>query len=423
MYITRNIEKTIIDTSKQFACITMYGARQVGKSTMIKKLFGDKFAYVTFDDFNARGLAKRNPKMFLETYEYPIIIDEVQKVPEILDEIKIIIDNKKYEWLNSGKASELLFILTGSNQFELQDKIVESLAGRTAIFNLSSLSLIEQNPKVTKGFFNPDLNVLKQKQKENGIKYYTRKEIFEYIFRGGMPEYVSNSIDRNEFFSSYLSTYIEKDVKSIINADSEYIFLQFISYVAFKTGCQVNYDDISRNIGIDVKTVKKWLSILKTSGIITIIEPYLKNRSNRVIKTPKLYFMDTGLCSYLCRWNDAKQLEESQMAGAFYETYVISEIIKSFYNDGIDPFLVPNYKPYYYRDKDGNEVDLIIESIDGIYPIEIKKGINPVSFNKIFNYLKKYDINVLTGLVIDSCERIMPINEEVYYCPIPLIGL
>lgn len=423
MYIKRNIENSILNAANQFACITIYGSRQVGKSTMIKHLFSDKFSYVTLDDINARGLAKKDPKLFLETYEYPIIIDEIQKVPELLSEIKIIIDNKKYEWLEKNQKSELLYILTGSNQFELQDKITESLAGRTAIFNMASFSFNELNFKKTFGIFNPNIKILMEKEKNNKLKYFNRKEIFEFIYNGGMPEYVINELDRDYFFSSYLNTYIEKDVKTVINSSNEYSFLQFISYVAFRTGCQINYDDISRAVGVDAKTIKKWLSILETSGIITILEPFAKNKSDRVIKTPKLYFMDTGLCAYLCKWNSPKQLEESQMAGNFYETFVVSEIIKSYYNAGFNPKSISNNRLYYYRDKDGAEIDLVIETVEGIYPIEIKKGINPVSSNKNFNVLKKYGYNVLTGLVIDSREGIFPVNREVYYCPVSLIGL
>ena len=199
-------------------------------------------------------------------------------------------------------------------------------------------------------------------------------------------------MDRDYFFSSYLNTYIEKDVKTVIDSSNEYSFLQFISYAAFRTWCQINYDDISRAVGVDAKTIKKWLSILETSGIITILEPFAKNKLDRIIKTPKLYFMDTGLCAYLCKWNSPKQLEESQMAGNFYETFVVSEIIKSYYNAGFNPKSISNNHLYYYRDKDGAEIDLVIEAVEGIYPIEIKKGINPVSSNKNFNVLKKYGI-------------------------------
>ena len=234
-----------------------------------------------------------------------------------------------------------------------------------------------------------------------------------------MPEYIVNNKDRDLFFSSYIKTYIEKDVRRLLSADNETTFLNFLSYIALRTACQVNYSDISNAIGVDVRTVKKWISILCTSGIIILLDPYMKNVSDRIVKTSKLYFMDTGLCAYLCKWPNSEMLENGVMNGAFYETYVVSEIIKSYYNSNQQM----NLNLYYYRDRDQKEVDLIIESIEGIYTLEIKKGINPVNSKKNFDFLKKYGKNILTGLVIDSCEKIFPINEKVYYCPISLIGL
>lgn len=194
--------------------------------------------------------------------------------------------------------------------------------------------------------------------------------------------------------------------------------MNFMKYVALRSGCQLDYAEISRSVGIDARTVKSWISILNTSGIIVLLQPYAANLSDRVIKNPKLYFMDTGLCTYLCGMPSASILEKSTFAGAFYETYVISEIIKSYFNGYKD---ISNI--YYYRDKDQHEVDLIIEGFDSIHPIEIKKGINPVSSRKKFTVLKKYKKPVKTGLVIDSSDQISPINEEVYYCPLDIIGI
>lgn len=419
MLIKRDIEDTIIKCSKEFACITIYGARQVGKSTVLEMIFKDKYNIVTLDDTLNLDLAKKNPKLFLETYHWPLIIDEIQKAPELLPEIKILIDKQKFYWNSNNLPYELMFILTGSNQFDLQQAVSESLAGRTAILNLASLSYNEIRKSNNHNAFNPNINILKQKEKDFKPPYRTRKEIFNDIFKGGMPEYIVNNKDRDLFFSSYIKTYIEKDVRRLLSADNETTFLNFLSYIALRTACQVNYSDISNAIGIDVRTVKKWISILCTSGIIILLDPYMKNASDRIVKTSKLYFMDTGLCAYLCKWPNSEMLENGVMNGAFYETYVVSEIIKSYYNSNQQM----NLNLYYYRDRDQKEVDLIIESIEGIYPIEIKKGINPVNSKKNFDVLKKYGKNIMTGLVIDSCEKIFPINEKVYYCPISLIGL
>ena len=415
MYLKRNIEPLLTQASKEFCCITIYGSRQVGKETLVKNLFGD-FNFISLDDFDNLSLALSNPKLFLESNPTPLIIDEIQKAPNLLPFIKQIIDEYKFQHLDDGK-NELLFVLTGSNQFQLKHAVTESLAGRTAIFHLSSLSFSEIKEYPENNLFSPDVNILLKKQCNKYNR--SRKEIFEDIFKGGMPEYINKNINRETFFNSYVQTYLERDVKELINSSNLVTFNNFLKYIALRTASQVDYTDISNAIGINTKTVKEWLSILESSGIIIFLEPYMKNASNRIVKTPKLYFMDTGLCAYLCKWPNAEMLENGVMNGAFYETYVVSEMIKNYSNHGLDPF---EYI-YYYRDRDQKEVDLIIETIEGIYPIEIKKGINPVSSKKSFSFLSKYNKPLLNGLVIDSCDRIMPINENIYYCPIAMIGL
>lgn len=417
MYIKRDIDEKIIEASQQFASITVYGSRQVGKLTLIRKIFPE-IEYVTLDDIEVRSYAISNPKEFLKYYGKPLIIDEIQKAPKLLEYIKIEIDEMKKNCLMNNEKTKLLYILSGSNQFELQEAITESLAGRTCVFNLASLSYNEIKQRTSHSSFNPDIAILREKERNLNNGYRSRKEIFEDIMIGGMPDYVVNKVNRDMFFKSYITTYIEKDVRKVISADKETTFVNFMKYVALRTGCQLDCVEISRSIGIDARTVKSWIAILETSGIIKLLQPYTKNVSNRVIKTPKLYFMDTGLCAYLCGMPSAEILEKSAFAGAFYETYVVSEIIKSYYN---------NYKDtsnlYYYRDRDQYEVDLIIEDYDSIYPIEIKKGINPVSNNKNFKVLEKYKKNINIGLVIDSSNKVFPINDKVYYCPIDIIGL
>ena len=417
MYIKRDIEEKIIEASQQFASITVYGSRQVGKSTLIEKIF-PKIEYVTLDDIEVRSYAISNPKEFLKYYGKPLIIDEIQKAPKLLEYIKIEIDEMKKNCLKNNEKTKLLYILSGSNQFELQEAITESLAGRTCVFNLASLSYNEIKQRTSHSSFNPDIAILREKERNLNNEYRSRKEIFEDIMIGGMPDYVVNKVNRDMFFKSYITTYIEKDVRKVISADKETTFVNFMKYVALRTGCQLDCVEISRSIGIDARTVKSWIAILETSGIIKLLQPYTKNVSDRIVKTPKLYFMDTGLCAYLCGMPSAEILEKSAFAGAFYETYVVSEIVKSYYN---------NYKNtsnlYYYRDRDQYEVDLIIEDYDSIYPIEIKKGINPVSNNKNFKVLEKYKKNINIGLVIDSSNKVFPINDKVYYCPIDIIGL
>lgn len=416
MYIKRAVEKTLVDISKSFPCIVVYGPRQVGKSTTVNRIFGDKFKTVTLDDIDDRSLAQSNPKIFLETYGWPLIIDEIQKVPSLLDEIKKQIDNQRLYWLKNNKKRKLMYVLTGSNRFELQQGISDSLAGRCGVVEMASFSQVEKN-EISAHFFTPKIDKLIKLEQLSKLKYKTRKQIFEEIFNGGMPDIYTEVSEREVYFKSYVATYIEKDVKKMISATSEMQFRNFMSIVALRTASELHYDMIASNVGIDVKTCKKWLSILETSGIIYILQPYMANISNRIIKAPKLYFMDTGLCAYLCKWPNADMLEKCAMAGAFFETYVVSELIKNFYAFNKDPkqFL------FYYRDTDQKEIDLLYVEENSVCPIEIKKGIAPKKATKNFNVLNKYNLNILPGLVIDTCEKIRPINENAYYFPVFLL--
>lgn len=420
MYCTRTIEKKINSVKDQFAAITIYGARQVGKSTVVDHIFGDHIKSVSLDDLEERTLANDNPKLFLESHPWPLIIDEIQKGAPLLEQIKIKIDDEKKICLRENRKVPLMYILTGSNQFELQKVVSESLSGRTAILNMSSLANNEIEG-YEGSLFDPRIEKIKEKYHSLDYKkmYRTRKEIFEKIFKGGMPDYIVNNVDRTTFFSSYIKTYMERDVMKLISVDKESDFLKFLDYMALRTAQQLNYDDIARTVGIDSRTVKNWISILITSGIAITLEPYAKNLSDRVSKMEKFYFLDTGLCAYLCKWPNAEMLEKGVMAGAFYETYVISELIKSYINSGED--YRQNF--YYYRDKDKKEADLIIEGPDSIYPIEIKKGINPVNSSFNFKFLEKYGKKVMDGLVIDSREDLFPINEHNWYLPIYMVGI
>ncbi len=420
MYLTRTIESKINYIKDEYAAITIYGARQVGKSTMVDNLFGKNMKSVSLYDLEKRALANSNPKLFLETYHWPIIIDEIQKATPLLDAIKSIIDEEKLRCLKENTKVPLMYVLTGSNQFELQETIADSLAGRTAIFTMSSLSNNEIE-KIKGRIFNPHLEIIKEKYISLDAKkiYRTRKQIFEKIFKGGMPEYVLNNMDRATYFNSYISTYLEKDVKKVIAADKERDFLRFLDFMALRTAQQLNYEDISRNVGVDVRTIKKWISILTTSGIAITLGAYARNLSNRVTKMEKFYFLDTGLCAYLCKWPNAEMLENGPLSSAFYETYVVSEIIKSYMNAGEDF----RKNIYYYSDRDNKEADLIIEFSDHICPIEIKKGIQPVNSKFNFDYLKKYGKPISKGIVIDSREDLFPINENNWYCPIYMIGI
>ena len=418
MYINRNAEEMIVKTAESFPCIVIYGPRQVGKSTTIDHLFGEKYRKVTLDDLDDRNLAIQNPKLFLETYGWPLIIDEIQKAPLLLDGIKKIIDEQRLIWLKENRPRELMYILTGSNRFELQEGISESLAGRCGVIDMASLSQSEKYGKEG-NLFQPEINTLLERERELTDAVRSRKRVFQDLFQGGMPDIVTGVSQREAYFKSYISTYLEKDVRKLIAASSEMQFRNFLSILSLRTAQELHYDQIAATVGIDVKTCKKWISILETSGLIYILQPYMANISNRIIKAPKLYFMDTGLCAYLCKWPNAEMLEACAMSGAFFETYVVSEMVKNAYVHNRDPkeFL------FYYRDIDQKEIDLLYVKENTLYPIEIKKSDSPKKPTKNFGILEKYHMPVGTGLIIDTCDRMRPLNENAWYYPVSILGM
>ena len=417
MYIKRTVENVIDETSKSFPCIVIYGARQVGKSTTVDHLFGERYQYVTLDDADDQMLAISNPKLFLETYAWPLVIDEIQKAPELMGEIKKKIDSQRLIWTRENKKRELMYILTGSNRFELQQGISESLAGRCGIIDMSSFSQVEKYGEEGH-LFDPSIKALLANEKRTKIKYRTRAQIYSDIFTGGMPDIVTGNSDREQYYRADVSTYIEKDVRKLISASSETQFRNFVSLAALRTAQELHYDEIAGNAGIDVRTCKRWISILETAGIIYLLQPYMSNISSRVIKSPKLYFLDTGLCAYLCKWPNPEMLEKCAMSGAFFETYVVSEMVKNFYAYNKDP----KESLFYYRDKDQKEIDLLYVSQGKVFPIEIKKSISPVKATKNFDVLSKYRLDIQPGLVIDNCDKIRPINEKAYYYPVYMLG-
>lgn len=413
MYIKRNMEKTIKEIAVKFPVVVLTGARQVGKSTLLQMIKDNDMNYVTLDDLDARNLALSDPKYFLEQYSYPLLIDEVQYAPNLLPYIKMIVDEQRLQNLKNNKQNKPLFWLTGSQQFKIMKDVSESLAGRIGVLNLYSLSLSEIN-QIDSNLFQPKIEELKKK---NLNIHKDSKEIFEIIFNGGMPSVVTNSIDRNNYFSSYINTYIERDVKQLLNVGKTIEFYNFMQYIAVRTAQEVNYSTIANEIGVDSKTIKNWISILESSGIIYLLQPYHSNVSNRIIKSPKLYFMDAGLCSYLAKYPNPETLEIGALSGAIFETFVVSEIIKNFTNNGIDPKMFL----YYYRDKDQKEIDLVYVEGDILYPIEIKKGISPNNPDKNFEVLKKYSTNVRTGIVLCMTNKLQPISKNCWLVPVEYI--
>ena len=363
-----------------------------------------------------RALAIEDPELFLRTYEMPLVIDEFQYAPNLLSYIKIIVDNKRLENLKNNKVKcNGLFYLTGSQAFETMENVTESLAGRISILDLNGLTNREIE-NMENELFIPDIEILKKKKK---TKIESTIEVFEKIIKGSYPElYKNKDIDRNQYFETYIRTYIERDIRQLINVQDEIKFLKFISNVAVRTGQELNISDICNGIGITNATAEKWLSILTNTGIVYLLQPYSNNNIARIVKKPKVYFMDTGLACYLAGYMDATTLEKSAYNGAIFETYIVSEIIKSFINNGLD---AKKYL-YYYRDNNGKEIDLLIIKNNKVYPIEIKKSANlGKEAIKNFNVIEKFGLEIGNGGVICMKNELFPIDKNNNYIPIELI--
>ena len=408
MYIKRHLEDIVTRYSMQYPVVMVCGQRQVGKSTMLYHIKESTRTYVTLDDVNARRLAETDPGLFFETYMPPVLIDEFQRVPDLLLEIKKITDRLSLE----GKDNSGLFWLTGSQKFSMMKGVSESLAGRVAIFDLSGLSSAEIEGKEPWEFF-PQVDVLKTRVK--GLPPVTLNGVFGKIIKGGMPKVIASDIDNDRYYSDYVNTYIEKDIRDYAHIGKIHEFTDFLIYMAAHTSQELIYSKISSEIGISAPTAKEWVSLLESSGIIYILRPYFNNITKRLIKTPKMYFMDTGLAAWLTRWPDALTLANGAMSGAFFETYVVTEIVKSFLNAGHQPAL------YYYRDMDQKEIDLVIVREGKIWPVEIKKSTSPNHPDKNFKTLERFGMEVAPGIVLCLSDQLIPINRGAWLCPVSVL--
>lgn len=408
MYIQRHLEKQILETSRYYPVVMVCGQRQVGKSTMLNHIKEPERRYVTLDDGNARRLAATDPALFFETYGYPLLIDEFQRVPSILLEMKKIVDQKALD----GEDNNGMFWLTGSQKFHMMRGVSESLAGRVAIFDMAGLSAAEKEGRPA-ALFHPDLDSIRER-----LKYSRSKnvhEVYEDIFRGGMPKLCATDLDRDRFYMDYINTYIERDIKDLAQVGKLNEFYDFLVFMAARTGQELKYDEIAGAIGVSAPTAKSWVSILERSGVVFILRPWYSNITRRLVKTPKVYFMDTGLAAYLCRWPSAETLENGAMDGAFLETHVVTEIVKSYYNAGKPVDL------FYYRDIDKKEIDLLIAEGDKIYPIEIKKSKEPSKPDKNFGVLAQFKMDVQPGIILCMSDELIPYNRGSWYCPVSVL--
>jgi len=394
----RTMAKVLKQVSDSFPVILVTGPRQVGKTTLLEMCASDNMKYVSLDDLDVRSLAQNDPGLFIQTYTPPVIIDEIQYAPELFSYIKIVADRER----KNG-----LFWLTGSQKFHLMKGITESLAGRVAVLDLLGLSNAEINSKGE--YSKPFLPTNEIGTTENNKVM----EVFREIWLGSFPRVIDNPDARDIFYRSYVQTYIQRDVKDILNITDEITFHKFLGAIAARTGQLLNYTDVARDIGIDNKTVKAWLSVLEASGLVYLLYPYHTNVTKRIIKTPKLYFLDTGLCAYLTKWTTPEALEAGAMSGAIFETYVVSEILKSYWHNGQEANL------YFYRDTDQKEVDLLIEANNILYPVEIKKTATPSkTATKNFDVLQKLDKKIGKGTVICLTEKNIPLSSEVIAIPV-----
>lgn len=408
MYIKRQLESEVLRASRNYPVIMVCGQRQVGKSTMLNHIKEADRKYVTFDDINARRLAETDVGLFFETYGTKLLIDEFQRVPSILLEMKRIVDEKAL----NGENNSGMFWLTGSQKFQMMQNVSESLAGRVAVFDMASLSNAEIEGRQAH-CFSPEIEKLKELSQDVAKKDI--HQIYRNIFRGGMPKLITSDIERDRYYADYVNTYLERDIKDLSQVGKLSEFYDFLVLIAAKTAQELKYDEIAKAIGVSAPTIKNWISILERSGVIVILHPYASTLSNRLVKTPKLYFMDTGLCAYLCRWPTAETLENGAMDGAFLETYVVTEIIKNYYNSGKPSDL------YYYRDIDKKEIDLLIEKGNKLYPIEIKKAKNPAHADKNFDVLKVFKKEIEPGIIFCMSDELIPYSRNAWLCPISLI--
>ena len=404
MYIQRTLEKTIKRASRFFPVVLINGPRQVGKTTVFENCEAKSRNYVSLDIIELQEQAKQDPQRFLEKYRTPLLIDEIQYAPELLRYIKAIVDREKKKGM---------YWITGSQQFNLMANVTESLAGRVGILNLQGFSQSEKDLIPDTVPFLPAKKLLTAKEKNNKKS----KNIFHCIWKGSFPAvFTGKDKDWDLFYSSYLQTYIERDVKQIINTSNELLFLNFLKVLAARTSQLLNYANIACEVGINETTVKSWLSVLQTSGLIFLLHPYSNNLTNRVIKTPKVYFMDTGLVCYLTKWNTPDALENGAFSGAVLETYAVTEILKSYWHNGVSPAI------YFYRDKDMREVDIILEENGKLYPLEVKQKSNPTADDiKNFSVLSQFKKEVAPGGVLCLSPTWLPLAKNDFIIPMSYI--
>ena len=412
--IRRTLANHLESIVSAFPAVLITGARQVGKSTLLESFVAEhnsrnesKYNIVTLDDISEAEKAQSDPELFLQDHKPPVLIDEIQYAPNLFRYIKMHIDRHKGE--------HGLFLLTGSQKFVLMKGVQESLAGRVAVLDLYGFSASEISGDDDRAPFLPNAGYVESlRDMPDRISETDPASVFERVFEGSFPAVLGmDDSKRNLYYSSYVKTYLNRDVRDIVSIGKLNVFNVFLKAVAARTGCILNYADLARDCGIDSKTAAAWLSILQSSGLVCLLYPYFNNITKRLIKSPKIYFMDTGLCSYLVGWNSSLTLQNGAMSGSILETYVFAEIMKSFSHNAMEP------KIYFYRDRDAKEVDFLIEKDDVLYPIEVKKTMMPNAESaKNFSTLAALGKPLADNIVLSLKPGVSHISKQTIALPI-----
>ena len=406
-YIHRTLEKKITEISREYSCILLIGPRQVRKTTMLEHLMeGTRRSAVSLDDTESRKLAKTDPALFLELHPAPVLIDEVQYAPELFSYIKIRIDRG---------AAPGSYWLTGSQSFRLMELAQESLAGRTAILHMSALSQSELYGDGTTSPLSLDLSALQSRAEHLAPANVT--QMYERIWGGAMPGHRSGKFtDRDVFYSSFIQSYIDRDVSDMISGVDKLLFADFIRAAACRTGQMLNIHDIALDVGVSDDTAKRWLLVMEKSEVIFYLRPYSNNLLKRTVKTPKMYFFDTGLVAYLTRYSSPEILRNGAISGAILENYAVAETVKTYHNCAKECIL------HYYRDKDSNEIDLVMESDGLLHPLEIKKSVNPgIGPAGTFRVLDRASVPRGAGAVLCMREELSAIDRNTFLIPVWMI--
>ena len=401
MYRHREAEAALLSLMRQFKVVLVTGARQVGKTTMLQHVLPEDFRYVTLDDPRAEVLAREDPVLFFDANRLPVAVDEVQRVPGLFQQVKFLVDQSP----ETGCV-----VLTGSQTFHLMQGVSESLAGRVAILEMTGMSLRELTGCRGRGPYVPsEVGDDGRCESPEGL------DLWATIHRGSMPRLMDPSVSWDAFYTGYVRTYLERDVRDLITVKDEASFYHFLVACAARTGRLVNHSDLARGAGVDTKTAQSWLSVLQASGVVRLLRPFWSNATKRFTKTPKLYFTDTGLACHLLGWSSPETLRRGAMAGHVFETFVVGEVIKSYLNAGGDARNV-----HFYRDARQREIDLIIQEGRVLHPVEIKTSATvtreAVAGFSVLNDVGDYDVGA--GAVICQAREPYPVTAAVEAIPV-----